>query len=207
MTHTVTGSTGDARARLARWVTEALAPPPLAVVTLLLVAWHTSHTVGDTLKWAAVGSVLAALLPFLHLLRKVRRGTVTDRHVRVRAQRPAVIVAFALGATTALVALARLGAPSEMIAVLGAGVAGSAVALAITLVWQISIHVGVVAGIITVFVLLLGPVALALVPLVPLVGWARVELHAHTVAQVVGGALTGSVVSGLAFVSLMRLSV
>jgi membrane-associated phospholipid phosphatase len=42
---------------------------------------------------------------------------------------------------------------------------------------------------VTVFVLVLGWPALLLAPLVPLVGWARWQVRAHTVAQAVVGAL------------------
>lgn len=202
---TVIGPTSSPRTRAARWITDVLAPPPLAVVALLAVAWRTSHSAGDAIRWVMAGTIFASILPFLYLLRKVRRGTVTDRNVRIRVQRPPVILAFLTGGLAALAVLARFGAPREMLAMVGAGVVSNVVALAITLFWKISIHTGVVAGVVTVFTLVFGPRALVLVPLVPLVGWARVELRDHTAAQVIGGALVGTVVSGSAFVAVSHI--
>jgi hypothetical protein len=66
-------------------------------------------------------------------------------------------------------------------------VIGVVIAMAIThgLRWKVSLHLGGVAGSVTVFVLLFGPLLLVLSPLVALVGWARWRVGAHTVAQAV----------------------
>jgi len=188
--------------RAARVLTEVFAPSPLAVVALTIVAIHASHSAGDAIKWAALGSVFAPLIPLLFLIRKVRRGAVTDIHVRERTQRPPIIIAFLVSGIAAFVILGRLGAPPDILALIGAAVVACTVALTITMWWKISIHVGVVAGIVAVFVLLFGPVALILLPLIPLVAWARVAVRDHTPRQVIGGALVGSIVSGVTFALL-----
>jgi hypothetical protein len=66
-------------------------------------------------------------------------------------------------------------------------VIGVLIATAIThgLRWKVSLHLGGIAGSVTVFVLLFGTVLLVLSPLVALVGWARWRVGAHTVAQAV----------------------
>jgi len=66
---------------VARVITEVFTPSPLAVVALTVVAAHVSHSAGDAIKWAALGSVFAPLIPLLFLIRKVRRGEVMDIHV------------------------------------------------------------------------------------------------------------------------------
>lgn len=66
-----------------------------------------------------------------------------------------------------------------------------------------SVHDGAVAGVITVCAILLGPPALLLSPLVPLVAWARVEMGAHTTAQVIAGGLIGALVSGPVFMTML----
>lgn len=194
-----------ARPRLARVITEVFAPSPLAVVALTVVAIHAAQSPGDAIKWAALGSLFAPLIPLLYLIRKVRRGEVTDIHVRERTQRPPIIIAFLASGITAFAVLGWLGAPPDILALIGAAVVACTVALTITMWWKISIHVGVVAGIVAVFVLLFGPVALVLLPLIPLVAWARVAVGDHTPRQVVGGALIGSIVSGVTFALLASL--
>jgi membrane-associated phospholipid phosphatase len=86
-----------------------------------------------------------------------------------------------------------------VVALVGAGGVGLAVALAITLVWKISIHTAVAAGAVVVLALVFGPALLVLAPLVALSGWARVEVGDHTPAQVLAGAAVGAAVAGAAF--------
>jgi hypothetical protein len=49
----------------------------------------------------------------------------------------------------------------------------------------VCLHLGGIAGSITIIVLLFGPILLVLSPLVVLVGWARWRVGEHTVAQAV----------------------
>ncbi|WP_438484864.1 phosphatase PAP2 family protein [Streptomyces sp. S186] len=48
----------------------------------------------------------------------------------------------------------------------------------------------------------LGPWWLMVYPLVPLVGWSRVALRDHTIAQTIVGALVGAATAGVAFAVL-----
>jgi phosphate/sulfate permease len=184
-------------------VTEILAPTPLAMVAVAIVAWQTAQTPLQALVWTAIGVVFAPLLPFVHLLRQVRRGVVTDHHVQLREQRPRILLIALASGLLGFILLATLGAPPELVALLAAGTVSLGVALLITLRWKISVHVGAVGGIITVCTILLGPAALIALPLVPLVAWARVEAGAHTPAQAGAGGLIGALVSGGVFTILL----
>lgn len=188
---------------VARVLTEAFAPAPVGIVALGAVAWRFSPTVGDAVKWVGLSALFVVLLPFTYLIRRVRRGEVTDIHVRRREQRLSIILIF-LGSWVVLIALlAALDAPHELIALLGAGITTLTVTGAITLRWKMSLHVGVAAGVLIVFTLLFGPWILLLAVLVPLLGWARVTLGDHTPAQVAAGAAVGAVISGGAFAFVM----
>ena len=190
---------------VARVLTEIFAPAPVGIVALVVVAWRFSPTLGDAMKWLGVSALFVVILPFAFLIAQVRRGRVTDIHVRRREQRLPIILVF-LGSWLVLIALlATLGAPHELVALLGAGITALVVTGAITFRWKISLHVGVASGVLTVFTLLFGPGMLALVPLLPLIGWARMELRDHTFFQVFAGTLIGSVVSGSAFMIAPKL--
>lgn len=188
--------------RLARVVNEVFAPSPLAVVVLAVVAWRFAPPGANALAWVLVGTLCAVALPTLYLVRQLRRGRVTNHHVRVRHQRPPIILAFLAGGTLALALLARLGAPREVIALVGSGIVSGTVALLITLRWKISVHVGTVAGVLAVLAQLFGTGMLLLAPLVVLVAWARVRVSDHNVEQVIGGAIS----SGFSFALIAALS-
>ena len=77
--------------------------------------------------------------------------------------------------------------------------AGLGLALAISLVWKVSIHTAVTAGAVVVTALDFGTGSLTgTVPLLALVSWSRVRLGDHTTGQVAAGALSGALAACLA---------
>lgn len=198
----VTDAPALIRPRLARVVTELLAPAPTIAALLLAVAWRSTPTAAEALKWALLATTFCSALPMLYILLGVRRGQLTDHHVHVRQQRrPPLLVAIG-SVLTGLALLMASGAPRDVIALVGAGAVGLAVAIAITLFWKISIHVAVTAGSVVVLALVFGPALLALSLLVALCAWARVESGDHTPAQATAGAAVGAAVAACAFTLL-----
>ncbi len=61
----------------------------------------------------------------------------------------------------------------------------------VTLKWKISGHMILNAAAITIMVYLFGPKMLWLLPIIPLVGFARVYLKKHTLKQVIAGTIVG----------------
>ena len=186
------------RDRLARVVTEILAPAPVAVLILALVARQVAGSGSGALAWGGLAIFFATGLPLLYLLVLLRRGRVTDRHVRLREQRPRLLLVSLASALVGTAILVALGAPRAIVGALAAIVAGLAVATPITLFWKISGHAAVAAGGLVTLVVLFGPRVLLLSPLVPLVCWARVRLGDHTPAQVAAGAGVGAAMTAAA---------
>jgi hypothetical protein len=188
--------------RAARLTTEIFAPAVLVAVLLLAVGWEAGGQPGVSRWWGLPAAVFAAGVPMAYVLRGVRRGHLTDHHVPEREHRrgPLLVGIASIGAGTA--ALVFLGAPRLIVALLAAGLTGLIVGAAVTAFWKMSIHAGVAAGTLAVLVVLHGPAALAGLPVVLLVCWSRVRLSAHTVPQVIVGALVGAVIAGTVFPAL-----
>lgn len=187
------------RRQIARLVTEALAPAPLSAVLLLLVAWHSAPTGGEAVLWGLVSILFASLIPISYVLGGVRRRRLSDHHVGIRQQRPLPLLVGIASLLTGLVLLSLLGAPRLLVALVAAMAVGLVVALAITLVWKMSIHTAVAAGAVVILVLVFGPAFLLLMSLVALAGWSRVELGDHTPLQVAVGAGVGALVAATVF--------
>ena len=180
-----------AAARAARLVTEAFAPAVLVGVLLLL---QPLLTPGVTWLQGAVAAAFTVGLPFCLILWKKRRGSVTDIHVGVRAQRAPVLAASALSLGVGALVLVLLQAPAELFGEIGGVFIGLVLCLAANLVWKLSVHAAVAAY---VGLALLAPVpavgpALALL-LASATGWSRVRLGAHTPEQVLAGHAAGCV--------------
>lgn len=191
--------TGD---RIARVVSEVLAPAVLVAALLLVVGWHAGDTPGVSRWWGLPGALFAAVIPLGYVLHGVRAGRFTDHHIPERADRRIPLI-FGTGSLAAgLVLLIVLGAPREVLALLAAGGVGLGVFALVTHWWKMSIHAGVAAGTVAALTAVYGPAALLGAPLVILGGWARVRLTAHTPAQVVVGALAGALIAGTIFPAL-----
>jgi len=189
--------------RLARVVTEFLAPANLVIGLLILVAWHSASSTAAKVGWGLGAALFAGVLPLAYLLRGARQGRWEDHHVGEREKRPAVILAI-LGSVLGGVALMlALNAPRELLALMGAMVAGLVVTLAVTLVWRISVHAAVAGGTVVILALVFGPALNVLWLGAAAVAWSRVKLRDHTNAQVVAGLLCGATVAAAGF-SLLR---
>ena len=187
--------------RLAHLISEVLSPVYQVFFMLFAVGIHSAGFVLGVL-FGGIASLFAGVIPYLVLAAGVRRGRFADMHLSRREERPIMLAIGLASVTVGLGLMALLDAPRELFALVGAMVAGVAVALLISTFWKISIHTSVTAGSATILVIVFGPWALVLGPLVVAVAWARVRLGAHTVSQVVVGALVGTVVAYGAFTAL-----
>lgn len=192
---------GVRRRSVAKVVTEVCSPAVVVVLLPLAVAWHaTGHRVGPTALWGLVVAVFSSVLPMVFIIRGARQGRWDGHHVRNRDGR---LVPLLLCLLTTLVGLAVLllgGAPRDVVALDLAMLTTLLVCTGITQWWKISLHSAVAGGAAATMVLIYGPLSLVGVPIVLLVGWSRVVVRDHTVAQVVAGTLIGPVVGGVVFV-------
>ncbi|WFE63243.1 MULTISPECIES: phosphatase PAP2 family protein [Micromonospora] len=182
-------------------MTEVTAPAVLVTGLTVLIGWHGAGGLRG-LGWGLLATVFAAGVPCAYILGGVRRGRLTDRHIGRREQRRVPLLLGLASAAAGLALLVLLGAPRALLALVTAGVVGLVVAVSVSHWWKMSIHAAVAAGTLVVLMLTFGPRLLPAVPLLGLVGWSRVRLRDHTVAQVVVGALVGGLVAGLVFGTL-----
>ncbi|MDQ1056195.1 membrane-associated phospholipid phosphatase [Arthrobacter globiformis] len=183
--------------RVARIVTEAL-QPPITVALLLLLSPAMEPGFPGTVWFGAVAVLFVCVLPLAAVVVLVRLGKVTDHHVSDRKQRAPVLAMSTVSLLAGLGVLLAINAPYSVIVVVLAIVGGVVVLAVISLFWKISGHAGAIALTTVITVLILGVPWIPLLLLIPAVGWSRVVLRAHTVAQVVAGALVGGgVTAGL----------
>ena len=177
---------------------------PLLVnaVLLFVIALHRAPSLVVGLKWAAIAITFVTLIPQAIIVLGVRRNRLSDRHVRVRAQRPVLIILALLSIVVGLGILVALHASRELLALLVAMLVGLVVTLLVTLFWKVSLHTSTFAGAVTILVLAFGPASAILYPVVIFIGWARVELGDHRPSQVGTGVLLGIVIASAVFSTL-----
>ena len=188
--------------RLAQTITEVLAPPHLVIGLLVVVgaASHQSPVLGAL--WGLAAALFVGVLPYAGVLLAVRRGNLPSRNIPERVHRLAPIVLTAVSVAVGVTLLVLLDAPRDLVALVGAKLAGLAATGLVTTVWKISMHTAVAAGACVILALVFGPWLLLTLTLPIGVGWSRVRPHAHTLAQVIAGGVLGAGIAAAIFIPL-----
>lgn len=187
---------------LAKATTEILAPTVVLVAGYNAVTAGTAATVGHALVCGAVAALLGGLLPFLFILIGVRRGRLSDHHIRVRGQRHVPLLVALAGVVVGLILLVLLNAPRPLLVLFTLVIVVLVPCMVVTVWWQISVHTAIAALVGTFLMVLWGPWLAVTGAAVAAVGWSRVVLRAHTVAQVCAGTVVGAAIGMLALLML-----
>lgn len=156
------------------------------------IALRDEPSRGQALMWAGVYIALVCVLPIIYIATMVRRGRITDIHMQVRKQRLLPFAVSILCTALAWLMLGLLGAPPVVPLFALFSLIQLAIMAIITLIWQISIHAISISGATVATGVLFGlQPALFTVPLVVLVGAARLKLRRHTPMQVIAGTALG----------------
>lgn len=186
-------------ARWARFISNVISPPMVWAVMMFVIAVHTAEMQMDSplwgLVWGLTYGLLVCLLPILYIAWEVRRGKISDIHMKERHERMRPFLVSMGCAALAWVLLRLMGTPAILWLVAGVTLLQLTAMAVITLVWQISMHVMSIMVAVVAMGVVFGPTsALVVFPLVPIVGVARLKLQRHTLAQVVAGAAIGALI-------------
>ena len=164
--------------------------PFLTALALFVILAHTSAR-GTFDFWFLlfISTFFTSLGPMLYVFWLYGTDRISDLDMSVRHERESVFGAFVVFYLLGTLVLWSAHAPILMIASMAAYTLSTLVVQYITRYWKISTHaLGITAPLVA-LTLLYGQQTLPFLILVPMVGWARVYLKAHTLLQVVAGSL------------------
>lgn len=192
---TADGVTVGADHRFARAVTEAFAPAVLAAAMVVGFALSGAGSLRTGVGWALLAALFTAAVPYAIIWAGVRRGPLTDHHIGVREQRRGPLLLGLASCLAGIGALAGLGAPRPLTAVVVMLFTTGVVITAVNQAWKLSAHAAVAAASAETLVIAFGQWMTPLFVVVALVAWSRVRLGDHSPAQVVAGAIAGVVLA------------
>ncbi|WP_240919043.1 MULTISPECIES: hypothetical protein [Kocuria] len=176
-------------------LSEVFQAPLVLAVLLILIPWSTHGTLGAVV-WgvSAALSVCGVSLATVTVL--ARRGVLTDHHVSVKEhRRPVMIGTFILVAVFLMITLVFHG-PVEIVGLLTATLAASAVVALVSPRWKISVHGMMMGGTAVILPVTWGPWGLLFIPVALAVCVSRRVLRAHTWSQLIAGSAYGVVFLG-----------
>ena len=162
---------------------------PFLTSLALFVILAGARSNSTTQFWVLLGNsaFFTSILPMLFIFWLYATERVSDLDMSVREERERVFVAFVIFYTLGAMDLWLIRAPAILTASMAGFAASALVVQYITRYWKISTHMlGVTAPLIALTVLF-GQRPVPFYILIPLVGWARVYLRAHTLLQVLAG--------------------
>jgi len=189
-------------------LTSAIFHPYIVLVFVLaLTAYHkTSHPLA-WIKWTLLAFIPIVVIPFLYVVVRASlssqpgiRYIISRSHIRDNpTQLFTMAVLFGIPSS---VILYYLDGPRDLIVIILGVTAVMLLITLVNLVHRASFHVAMVTGILTSLWFLFGPVSLATIILIPILGISRYQLGMHTLRQVVSGFFIGLTASVTVFYGL-----
>lgn len=163
---------------------------PLVLFVLLCAA--TTQSV-PTFWWRVLATAFfTSIAPMLFVFWLYAADRIADLDMSQREEREKVFSVFVVFYLLGTFALWATHAPAVLIASMAGYTAAAFGVQLITRYWKISTHaLGITAPLVA-LTYLYGGEPLPFLVLIPLVGWSRVYLRAHTIAQVVAGTALGA---------------
>jgi membrane-associated phospholipid phosphatase len=183
------------RLRIARHVSNILAPATISLPFILLVALYRASDKLSALIYACITLFFLSVGPLLYIIIGVRLGKLSDIDVSRRSQRVGPFIFGIVSAMTGWLVLTLTDGPRNLQTVMIITIFSGVIMMAITFWWKISMHASSLSGVATMLTVLYGAVMLPLFVLLVLVSWSRVALRRHTIPQVIAGSFAGIVLS------------
>jgi membrane-associated phospholipid phosphatase len=176
--------------RLAHLVSNVLNPPLVSVFGIVLMAEFI-----DTRQawiWALAFTLIAVLLPTGYVYYLLNQGKIETFHIPNRGNRKKPYVVIIASNVLGVLLMLIFDAPDLLIAFGVMGVVLSGLLFLINSYWKISGHSTAISSLSVFFVATLGWSALPTLVMIPLVAWARIKTHSHTLWQTVAGTMVGA---------------
>jgi membrane-associated phospholipid phosphatase len=179
------------RLKLASRLSVALNAPLITLVTFIPLIFLYGFDHASIL--IAITSLFGCVLPLVMIFGLLKLKIIKDFYAYDKKTRFIPFLWTALFYLLGVISLILVSSPPAVTALMACYFVNGIILMLITFKWKISIHASGITSPFTALVYLLGGVMLPLLLVVIPVGWARVELKAHTKMQVTAGA----VLSGL----------
>ncbi len=174
---------------LARFASTIFSPVVLTPAMFLILGLSLGTTVGWL--WVALYFAVSTLIPSLLIVWMVRKGTLSDFHMKNREERsrPLFIIFFL---SSILCLVFYFGGAPRVVTALGVGACFQALVMwLVTTKWKISGHSAGAASFLAILIAVDRSLALPAILILLLVMWARVQRGRHTWLQSFAGASLG----------------
>ncbi len=159
----------------------------ISIPVSFIVCLKVVDNIRSAISWAFICLLFSFLIPYFYIFFLLKRNTIIDFHVLNKKERIKPLIIISICHIVGYLILYTLGAPLFLKSIFAVSVVSTVILTIITYFWKISLHTSWITFIVITFNILFGRWMLLMVPLIPVIGWARVRIKEHTVNQVIFG--------------------
>lgn len=156
---------------------------PVSFIICLKVVGNVRSAIG----WAFICLLFSFLIPYFYIIFMLKRNAIIDFHVPNRKERIKPLIIINISYMIGYLTLYILEAPLFLKSIFAVSVVSTVILTIVTYFWKISLHTSWITFIVITFNILFGRWMLLMIPLIPVIGWARVRIKEHTINQVIFG--------------------
>lgn len=181
--------------KLARLVSTLFVPPSFTVIVFAVFAINLEIDLSKKLLTFFIPLIWGFVAPIILFLYLRSKGKLVDQDASIKEERTFPFLIAILFYSIGLVLMLNFSLNLVSIAFWFCYISNTVITIFINKYWKISAHAMGASGPFAALVFSFGLIGLLMIPVVLLVGWSRIKLKCHSLAQVVIGVV-------LAFVSV-----
>jgi len=171
----------------------------ISIPIFLIICFMVVDNKIEAFGWASVCLLFGTVVPYLYVSFLYRKKEIDDIHIPKKEDRIKPLLVSCASYTACFVILYILNGPLFLKSIFAVSIASTAIFTIITYFWKISLHSSWITFIVITFNILFGRWMLLMLPLIPVIGWARVRIKKHTVNQVIFGVGISTITSFLIY--------
>jgi len=156
---------------------------PIFLLICLIVVDNKLEAVG----WAFLCLLFGVVIPYLYISFLYKKKEIDSMHIPQKENRIKPLLLTCASYIVCFIILYVLDGPIFLKSIFAISIVSTIILTIITYFWKISLHTSWITFIVITFNILFGRWMLLMIPLIPVIGWARVRIKEHTVNQVIFG--------------------
>lgn len=171
----------------------------ISVPIFLIVCLMAVDNKIEAINWAFLSFLFGTVVPYLYIWFLYKKKKINDMHISEKEDRIKPLVVACISYIIFFIILYVLKGPLFLKSIFAVIIVSTVILTIITYFWKICLHASGITFMVITFIILFGKWMLLMIPLIPLIGWARVRIKKHTVNQVILGAGITAVITFLIY--------
>ena len=167
----------------------------LVLPVFLAVCFYGKQNPAAIIPSFLIAIIFTAIIPYMAILLLYKTGKVSDLQIPKRKERLFPLLVVNICVIAGFFALIYMQPEKLLLSVYMIYLLVLPAISLITLFWKISFHASYITLFSIVYLVVFGKWAMLTILLIPLVGWSRIKLKRHTIAQVLGGIAVIGIIS------------